>query len=96
MERCLNSQRKAYERQFIIESTSIEEEMLEDDEDDIVDPESIPPEVMDKIDKQLDTIIASDSFDDTDIEELIDEDGDEVAAAAGLTETINDLLYIIR
>ena len=48
------------------------EEEIEDE----IDVDSIPDEVMSKMDKAMDDLIGSDKFDDEDIDSLIDEDDD--------------------
>lgn len=62
---------------FILETVMGEDAELGEDEEDLLDTESIPPEAMTRIDKELDRIIASDEYDDSEIDELI-EDDDEI------------------
>lgn len=68
------------EEAFMIESVlDADEEILpgsDAEDDEIVDGESIPAEVMAQVDKALDAIINKPGFDDTEIEELVEEDED--------------------
>lgn len=64
---------------FIVESVlDVDEVMPGSDEelDDLIDVESIPPEVYEKVDQALDKLIGDDGIDDDEIEELIDDDDD--------------------
>lgn len=76
-----------YNERLILES------VVEDDEidlldtisaDDEVDTDSIPSDAYNRLDKVLDSIVSSEKYDDTEIEELIDDDDelDEAVSAA--------------
>jgi len=76
-----------YNERLILES------VVEDDEidlldtisaDDEVDTDSIPSDAYNRLDKVLDSIVSSEKYDDTEIEELIDDDDelDEAVNAA--------------
>lgn len=77
-----NSGKKtAREDQFILESVlgnddDILNEMDDEDMDDVVDADSIPPEVMNKVDAALDKIIGN-GIDDEEIDEMLDDDVDD-------------------
>ena len=61
--------------QFIFESVLEEDPMdPEADIDDTIDTDSIPPEVMSKINKEIDRLISDKDYDDSEIDELLDED----------------------
>lgn len=79
----------------ILESVSIDETIMEDDEEDIVDPDSIPKDVVKKIDAQLDSIITSSDYDDTDLEAMIDEDDTDVEVASTIQECVNNFMFVI-
>lgn len=73
---------RAEDDAFILEA--VIEDILpgsDEEDDDIVDSESIPKEIYDKVDKALDAIIDDPNYDDTEIEELLDDedldDGDD-------------------
>lgn len=75
---------KNADMQFIFESV-IEDDPMdpEIDIDDTIDTESIPPEVMSKIDKEIDRLISNKDYDDSEIDELVDDDDlDEVITEA--------------
>ena len=68
-----------YNERLILES------VVEDDEidlldtisaDDEVDTDSVPSDAYKRLDKVLDSIVSSEKYDDTEIEELIDDDDD--------------------
>lgn len=76
-----------YNERLILES------VVEDDEidlldtisaDDEVDTDSVPSDAYKRLDKVLDSIVSSEKYDDTEIEELIDDDDelDEAVNAA--------------
>lgn len=74
---------KIADMEFIVESALDLEEDDEvitagDDIDNAVDTDSIPPEVMRKIDAEIDKLIGKDDYDDAEIEELIEDDDDEL------------------
>lgn len=65
--------------QFIVESVLAVDEVLpgsEEEFDDIVDTDSIPDEVYNKIDAELNKIISDPNYDDIEAEELVDGDDD--------------------
>lgn len=65
------------EHNFIVESVLDVEEVLpgsEEEMDDEVDVDSVPDDVYAKIDKVIDKYVASDKYDDTEAEELVDDD----------------------
>ena len=65
--------------QFIVESVIGEDEVLpgsEEELDDIVDSDSIPDDVMSKIDKAMDDVIGDGDIDDEEIDEMLDDDDD--------------------
>ena len=76
-----------YNERLILES------VVEDDEidlldaisaDDEVDTDSIPSDAYNRLDKVLDSIVSSEKYDETELEELIDDDDelDEAVSAA--------------
>lgn len=71
-----SAKRAAREDQFILESVLGEDDILnemDDDMDDIVDVDSVPNEVMSKVDAALDKIIGN-GIDDEEIDEMLDDD----------------------
>lgn len=69
----------AKNNKFIVESVLGVDEVLpgsDEELDDLIDTESIPAEVYNKLDKELDKLIGDDGIDDQEIEELIDDDDD--------------------
>lgn len=65
--------------QFIAESALDVEEILpgsEEEIDDLVDVDSVPDEIYKKVDSALEKLLADKGYDDTEVEELIDEDDD--------------------
>ena len=81
--------RAAREDQFILESVLGEDDILnemDDDMDDIVDVDSVPNEVMSKVDAALDKIIGN-GIDDEEIDEMLDDDiEDEDSIDIAITE----------
>lgn len=66
------------EDHFIGEAAMEVEEILpgsEDEMDDLVDSDSVPDNVYNKIDAALDKLIDDPEYDDTEVEELVDDDG---------------------
>lgn len=64
---------------FILEAVLDTEEVLpgsEEEIDDVVDADSVPDDVYKQIDKALDNLIGKDSYDDSDVESLLDDDDD--------------------
>ena len=84
-----SAKRAAREDQFILESVLGEDDILnemDDDMDDIVDVESVPSEVMSKVDAALDKIIGN-GIDDEEIDEMLDDDiEDEDSIDIAITE----------
>lgn len=85
-----SGKRTAREDQFILESVlgnddDILNEMDDEDMDDVVDADSIPPEVMNKVDAALDKIIGN-GIDDEEIDEMLDDDNDDDAIDIAITE----------
>ena len=65
--------------QFIVETTLDVEEVLpgsEEEIDDLVDVDSVPDEIYKKVDSALEKLLTDKGYDDTEVEELIDEDDD--------------------
>lgn len=65
--------------QAIAESVLDVEEILpgsEEEIDDLVDVDSVPDDVYKKVDSALDKLLADKGYDDTEVEELLDEDDD--------------------
>lgn len=59
---------------------SVVEEILpgsDDEDDDIVDSDSIPQEIYAELDKTLDKVVERPDFDDVEVEELLDDDDDD-------------------
>lgn len=76
-----SGKRTAREDQFILESVlgsdeDILNEMDDEDMEDTVDVDSIPPEIMSKVDSALDKIIG-DGIDDEEIDEMLDDDDED-------------------
>lgn len=86
-----SGKRAAREDQFILESVlgnddDILNEMDDEDMDDIVDVDSVPNEVMSKVDAALDKIIGN-GIDDEEIDEMLDDDiEDEDSIDIAITE----------
>lgn len=84
-----SAKRAAREDQFILESVLGEDDILnemDDDMDDIVDVDSVPNEVMSKVDAALDKIIGN-GIDDEEIDEMLDDDiEDENSIDIAITE----------
>lgn len=84
-----SGKRAAREDQFILESVLGEDDILnemDDDMDDIVDVDSVPNEVMSKVDAALDKIIGN-GIDDEEIDEMLDDDiEDEDSIDIAITE----------
>lgn len=84
-----SAKRAAREDQFILESVLGEDDILnemDDDMDDIVDVDSVPSEVMSKVDAALDKIIGN-GIDDEEIDEMLDDDiEDEDSIDIAITE----------
>ena len=84
-----SAKRAAREDQFILESGLGEDDILnemDDDMDDIVDVDSVPNEVMSKVDAALDKIIGN-GIDDEEIDEMLDDDiEDEDSIDIAITE----------
>lgn len=84
-----SAKRAAREDQFILESVLGEDDILnemDDDMDDIVDVDSVPNEVMSKVDAALDKIIGN-GIDDEEIDEMLDDDiEDEDSIDIAITE----------
>lgn len=84
-----SAKRAAREDQFILESVLGEDDILnemDDDMDDIVDVDSVPTEVMSKVDAALDKIIGN-GIDDEEIDEMLDDDiEDEDSIDIAITE----------
>lgn len=71
--------RAASEDDFIVESVLDVDEVLpgsEDEMDDQVDADSVPDEVINRIDAELEKMVSAPEYDDTEAEELVDEDDD--------------------
>ena len=88
-----SAKRNAREEQFILESVMDVEEVLpgsEEDIDDIIDSDSVPEDVYKKVDAMLDKFVDSNDYDDTEVEELLDDDDDisEDEIDAVITEAI--------
>lgn len=70
----------AKDRQTILESVLGIDEVLpgsDEEMEDVVDVDSVPQDAYKKLDAMLDKLVDSDSYDDTEAEELADEDFDE-------------------
>ena len=84
-----SAKRAAREDKFILESVLGEDDILnemDDDMDDIVDVDSVPTEVMSKVDAALDKIIGN-GIDDEEIDEMLDDDiEDEDSIDIAITE----------
>ena len=84
-----SAKRAAREDQFILESVLGEDDILnemDDDMEDIVDVDSVPTEVMSKVDAALDKIIGN-GIDDEEIAEMLDDDiEDEDSIDIAITE----------
>ena len=84
-----SAKRTAREDQFILESVLGEDDILnemDDDMDNIVDVDSVPSEVMSKVDAALDKIIGN-GIDDEEIDEMLDDDiEDEDSIDIAITE----------
>lgn len=68
-----------FDHQLILESILDVDETIpgsEEELDDIVDSDSVPADVYAKIDKELDKIVSSPDYDDTEVEEMMDDDFD--------------------
>lgn len=71
--------RAATEDEFIAESVLDVDEVLpgsEDEMDDQVDSDSVPDDVINKIDAELEKMVSAPDYDDTEAEELVDDDDD--------------------
>jgi len=91
------AKREEQENELILESVlNAEEEYLDpEDEDDLdaeIDVDSIPPEVMNKVDSALDKIIG-DGIDDETIDEMLDDDSEENEINVVITEACKGPWY---
>ena len=71
--------RAATEDEFIAESVLDVDEVLpgsEDEMDDQVDSDSVPDDVINKIDAELEKMVSAPDYVDTEAEELVDDDDD--------------------
>lgn len=71
--------KRAAEDQFIGEAAMDVEEVIpgsEEEIDDIVDADSVPDETYKKVDKALDDLLSKEGYDDTEVEELVDGEGE--------------------
>lgn len=76
-EQFTRAKRQASEDEFIVESVLDVEEVLpgsEDELDDQVDVDSVPDEVYNKVDAELEKIVSAPDYDDTEAEEMIDDE----------------------
>lgn len=72
--------RAARDHELIMEAALDVEEVLpgsDEEEDDMLDADSVPDEVYNKIDKALDDLISKSDYDDSSTDELVDDDIDE-------------------
>lgn len=79
--------------EFIMESVLDTEEVLlgsEDEMDDEVDVDSVPTDVYKKIDKSLDDMIQNGEYDDTEVEEMVDDDIPDEEIEAVITEAVEE------
>lgn len=95
-EQFTRAKRQASEDEFIVESVLDVEEVLpgsEDELDDQVDVDSVPDEVYNKVDAELEKIVSAPDYDDTEAEEMIDDeditDEDLAEIDAVITEACN-------
>lgn len=91
-----SAKREEKDGRFILESVlSAEEEYLDPEEeeiDDAIDVDSIPPEVMSKVDSALDKIIG-DGIDDEEIDEMLDDDSEDNEINVVITEACKGPWY---
>lgn len=79
--------------EFIMESVLDTEEVLpgsEDEMDNEVDVDSVPTDVYKKIDKSLDDMIQNGEYDDTEVEEMVDDDIPDEEIEAVITEAVEE------
>lgn len=75
---------------FIAESVILEP--IVDPEDDEVDVDAVPQSAIDKANDALDQIVSKEDYDDTDLQELMDdEDDDESELGVIITEAISEM-----
>lgn len=90
------AKREEQENELILESVlSAEEEYLDPEDDDLdaeIDVDSIPPEVMSKVDTALDKIIG-DGIDDETIDEMLDDDSEDNEINVVITEACKGPWY---
>lgn len=87
------AKRNARDNELILEAAMDVEEVLpgsEEDIDDVIDSDSVPEDVYKKVDAMLDKFVDSNDYDDTEVEELLDDDDDisEDEIDAVITEAI--------
>lgn len=76
--------------EFIAESVILEP--INDPEDDEVDVDAVPQSAIDKANDALDQIVSKEDYDDTDLQELMDdEDDDESELGVIITEAISEM-----
>lgn len=76
--------------EFIAESVILEP--IVDPEDDEVDVDAVPQSAIDKANDALDQIVSKEDYDDTDLQELMDdEDDDESELGVIITEAISEM-----
>lgn len=71
--------RRAAEDQFIGEAAMEVEEVIpgsEEEIDEVIDADSVPDETYKKVDKALDDLLSKEGYDDTEVEELVDGEGE--------------------
>lgn len=77
---------------FIVESVLGVDEVLpgsDDEMEDVVDTDSVPDDAYKKLDAELDKIIDSPDYDDTEADEMIDDDIDDEEIEAVINEAVN-------
>lgn len=76
----MSAKRHLKDEQFIMEAATeeMEDEIVDVDDADTIDTDSVPTEVYKKIDKQLDAIVNDPNYDDDEAEEMVDDDDDDV------------------
>ena len=79
---------------FIVESVVADDNFEDEEDDELIDVESVPDDVMERIDKQLDAIVSKENYDDAELEELVDEDDEDEDEAIPIIveESVDNLL----
>ena len=77
----------------LIESALDDDMIMDDDEDDDVDVDSVPDDMYKKVDAALDKVISDPTYDDEEIEEMVDGDEDDVSEIDAIVDEAVNAWY---